>query len=128
MDSIKKYNNVRKVVVNIPKSIDTYVPNPTELEYTRGYITRFFIQKSNDSESPIYEVSKQNFRRYATSKLYRGTTLRWRIKGPLEPVFNLNNEITDKGVRESNKVAIRIASEKIKNLKLYLPNLLQFYK
>lgn len=128
MDLIKKYNNVRTVLSNTPSNIDTYVPVPSNIDYERGYITRFFIQQSNDTESPIYEISKQNFRKYSTSKLYRGTTLRWRIKGPLEPIFNNRNEVTDKGVRESNKIAIQIASEKIKNLKLYLPHLLQFYK
>jgi hypothetical protein len=43
-------------------------------------------------------------------------------------VFNDRNEVTDKGVRQSNKIAVDIASEKIKNIKLYLPNVLQFYK
>jgi len=125
---IKKYNQIRTIISNTPKRIDTYVPNPTEVDYNRGYITRFFIQQSNDSESPIYEVSSQNFRKYSTSKTYRGVSLRWRIKGPLDTVFNNQNEITDKGVKESNRIALSLVSDKIKNLKLYLPNLLQFYK
>ena len=46
----------------------------------------------------------------------------------MDTQFNDKNEVIDKGVKESNRIAIRIASDKIKNLKLYLPNLLQFYK
>lgn len=128
MNEIKKYNSIKKNSLSYPKKISTFIPNPNEDDYKRGYVNRYFVQKTNDVESAIYEVSSKQYQKYTHSHSFKGTTLRWRIKGPLEPVFNLNNEITDKGVRESNKVAIRIASEKIKNLKLYLPNLLQFYK
>ena len=125
-DSYKKLLGKRGVKTSVP--ISAYIPTPKEIDYNRGYIRRFFAQRSNDKTSPIIEISSDSFNRIGRSNIYRVVTLRWRIKGPLEPVFNLNNEITDKGVRESNKVAIRIASEKIKNLKLYLPNFLQFYK
>lgn len=128
MDIKDRYNDIRTYTITFPKRIDTYIPNPTEMDYKKGYITRFFIQQTNDSESPIYEVAATNFRRYSNMQSYKGISLRWRIKGPLDVVFNDRNEITDKGVKESNRIAIQIASEKIKNLKLYLPNLLQFYK
>jgi len=128
MGMLEQYKKVFKKITSTPSRINTFVPTPNEKDYSRGYIIRFFIQQSNDKTSPIYEVSSSNFRRYSSSKLYRGTTLRWRIKGPLDTVFNNQNEITDKGVKESNRIAISIASDKIKNLKLYLPNLLQFYK
>ena len=125
-DSYKKLLGKKGIKTSVP--ISAYIPSPSEIDYKRGYIRRFFAQSTNDKTSPIIEISSDSFNRFSRSTLYRTVTLRWRIKGPLEPVFNLNNEITDKGVRESNKVAIRIASEKIKNLKLYLPNFLQFYK
>jgi len=128
MDNIKKYNKIRKVISNNPKRIDTFVPSPSETDYNKGYITRFFVQQTNDINSPIYEVSSLNFRRYSSSKGYKGASLRWRIKGPISVVFNNNNEVSDKGVKQSNKIAISLISDKIKNLKLYLPNLLQFHK
>lgn len=128
MDNIKKYNKIRKVISNNPKNIDTFVPSPNENDYKKGYITRFFIQQTNDVNSPIYEVSSLNFRRYSTSKGYKGTSIRWRIKGPTSITYNKNNEVSDKGVKQSNKIAISLVSDKIKNLKLYLPNLIQFHK
>jgi hypothetical protein len=128
MDEIKKYNSVRKITLEYPKKISTFIPNPMEDDYVRGYVTRFFIQKTNDIESPIYEVSSKQFSKYTHSYSFKGISLRWRIKGPMDTEFNDKNEVIDKGVKESNRIAIRIASEKIKNLKLYLPNLLQFYK
>jgi hypothetical protein len=128
MDINKKYNKVRKNILSHPKRINAFVPSPTEDDYKKGYITRFFVQKTNDKESPIYEVASSNFRKYTNNQSYKGVTLRWRIKGPLNMVFNDRNEITDKGVKESNRISIQLSSNKINKLKLYLPNLLQFYK
>ena len=34
-----------------------YIPAPTEIEYKRGYIQRYFVQKSNDINSYIFEIS-----------------------------------------------------------------------
>ena len=128
MDEIKKYNSIRNVNLVYPKKITSFIPNPSDDDYIRGYIIRYFIQKTNDVESPIYEVSSKQYSKYTHSYTFKGVSLRWRIKGPLDTVFNNQNEITDKGVRESNRISILLVSDKIKNLKLYLPNLLQFYK
>jgi hypothetical protein len=128
MDLIKKYKKIATLVDNTPKVIDSFVPTPNNKDYKRGYITRFFIQKSNDKKSPIHEVSSQNFRKYSTSKLYRGVNLKWRIKGPLKMMFNENSTISDIGVSESNKKAIDLVSNSMPDLKLYLVHLLQFYK
>ena len=54
--------------------------------------------------------------------------MKWRITGPITPVYNIDGILTDKGVIESNNASISIISEKIKNVKLYLPNILQFHK
>jgi hypothetical protein len=57
-----------------------------------------------------------------------GDSIKWRISGPLESVFNGKGEIEDKGVTDSNKAGLATASTILKNIKLYLPNLLQFYR
>ena len=125
---MKSYNKIKTTVLSHPKRINTFVPNPNDDDYTKGYLTRFFIQKTNDVESPIYEVTSSNFRKYSNNQSFKGISLRWRIRGPLDMVFNDRNEVTDKGVRQSNKISVDIASKKIKNIKLYLPSALQFYK
>jgi hypothetical protein len=43
-------------------------------------------------------------------------------------MYNDMGEESDKGVINSNKASISIASLKIKNISLYLPNLKQFHK
>jgi len=126
-NSIKRYN---QIVKQTPKDIKilTYIPSPTDIDYRRGFIKRYFVQKTNDKGSPIYEISKRDINKYKTNPLYTSVDLRWRIKGPKETQYDDEGNVSDKAVSESNRVAIRLVADKIPNLKLYLPNLLQFYK
>ena len=105
-----------------------HIPTPTDKDYSRGFINRFFVQKTNDSNSPIYEVDVTEYRKIHESVMYNTTTLRWRISGPINPEKIGAGEIVDKGIKESNKISIRLASELIHKLGLYLPNLKQFHK
>ena len=129
MDINKKYkeltaNKFRNLNVKVVASI----AKPTESDYTKGYVIRYFTQKSNDISAPIFEISNIEFSKLASSVLYTTTTLRWRITGPKEPVRNENGKLIDKGVRISNETTIKLASTNIKKLNLYLPNLFQFYR
>ena len=120
-----------KQLVNSPlkeETIKTYIPKPVDADYIRGFITRCFIQKTNDKGSPIYEISFKNSSKYKRNPLYTVVELKWRIRGPKETKYNNEGNIIDKSVSESNRIAIKLVSHLIPNLKLYLPNLLQFYK
>jgi hypothetical protein len=97
-------------------SIKTYVPKQSELDYTRGYITRYFVQKVNDVNSYIYETNSSNFSEYTSNTYFRTTKLDWKISGMIDEVKLLNEK------------SIRFASSNMKSLKFYLPNLLQFRK
>ena len=125
-DSYKKLLGKRGVKTSIP--ITAYIPTPKDADYNRGYIRRFFAQRSNDKTSPIIEISSDSFNRIGRSTLYRVVTLRWRIKGPKKIMFNKKGDVSDRGVAHSNSKAIELVSSDIPNLKLYLPNLYQFYK
>lgn len=125
-DSYKKLLGKRGVKTSVP--ISAYIPTPKEIDYNRGYIRRFFAQRSNDKTSPIIEISSDSFNRIGRSNIYRVVTLRWRIKGPKQIIFNKNGDVSDRGVAYSNNKAIDLVSNDIPNLKLYLPNLYQFYK
>ena len=113
---------------NINITPEAYLPTPVDKDYRRGYVNRFFAQRSNDGNAPIYEVSDVEFRKLISSSMYDTTTLRWRISGPLDRTVIGAGEIVDKGVRESNKISIKLSSEIITKLGLYLPNLKQFHK
>lgn len=97
-------------------SVVPHLPHPKDIDYQRGYIVRYFIQKANDINSSIYEVSSSDIGTYKNTFYYVTVSLDWRIKG--DPI----------DVKKSNSESIRIASETIPKIQLYLPNLLQFHK
>ena len=105
-----------------------FIPTPSEFDYKKGFIRRYFVQKTNDKSAPITEVNSFNFGRYKNNPYYTLAFLTWRIKGPKTTEYNEDGSIMDKSVSESNRIAISLVKDTMPNLKLYLPNLLQFYK
>jgi hypothetical protein len=117
--------NIDKFTIKIPKTI---VPKPTASDYENGFIERYFIQVSFDSNGFIYEVEENTFDKYLENPFWIGEKLFWRIAGPLDTVYDTDGKILDKGVIASNKASLSITSLKIQNISLYLPNIKQFYK
>ena len=117
--------NIEIFNIQFPKTI---VPSPTENDYNLGFIRRYFIRRINDENGFIFEIDENEYQKYLTNPFFESATIKWRISGPIEIKYKDNGEIDDKGVKNSNKTAINIASEKLKNIGLYLPNILQFYK
>ena len=97
-------------------NIVSYIPTPKDADYVRGYIVRYFVQKSNDRDGIIYEIRKKSTSKFSNNSFYIVTSLDWRLIGdPIE-------------VKKSNSASIKIACQTIPKLYLYLPNLLQFHK
>ena len=126
--SIKnRYNEIIKTPI-VEKEIKAYLPKLTDKDYQRGYVRRYFLQKTNDKGSPIFELSQSKKGQFLSNPLYTVVDIKWRIRGPKEVVYGDSGLIRDKSVSGSNMIAIKLVSHLIPNLKLYLPNLLQFYK
>jgi len=129
MDNNKKYSNLKiNSLFTLNSDIETHFPTTIESDYKRGWITRYFIQKTNDKSSTIYETNYSQYSKILSNALYTGVIVRWRISGPIATQYDSSGNVLDKGVRESNRIAISLVSDKIPNLKFYLPNLLQFHK
>jgi hypothetical protein len=111
--------------LDFPKTI---VPIPLDTDYENGFIERYFTQKVNDKNSYVFEIDKEVYFDLFENPYWIVEIMKWRITGPITPVYNIDGILTDKGVIESNNASISIISEKIKNVKLYLPNILQFHK
>ena len=109
--------NIENFTLQIPKTV---IPIPTEFDYDNGFLRRYFIQKTNDSNGFVFELRDNPF--------WKVADLKWRISGPKETVYNKVGELSDVGVEITNKQIINLTSKKIKNIGLYLPNLLQFHK
>jgi len=118
-------NNSKLFEVNIPQTI---VPNPNDDDYKVGFIVRYFVQKRNDENAHIFEVNQNEYQKLKNNPHWKVMDLKWRIKGPQTATYKMDGNIDDKGVTNSNKAAITRASYSLKNIALYLPNILQFYK
>jgi hypothetical protein len=110
------------------KSPNTIVPIPSNNDYASAYIVRYFIQRASDINGFVYEISQSEYEAYLENPYWIAVSMRWRISGPLNMVYDFNGNLVDKGVIESNKSSLSTTSLKIKNISLYLPNLKQFYK
>jgi hypothetical protein len=118
-------NNKINYSFSNPKTI---VPIPKETDYENGFIQRYYCQKINDLNGFIFEIDNNLFKELENNPFWKTTILRWRIKGPIDPVYNDVGQLIDMGVIQSNKNSIVIASFSLKNIGLYLPNILQFHK
>lgn len=115
MLDIKRYKEINKIDSTYDGvKIKTHTPIITDIDYKRGYITRYFIQKANDTESTIYEVDNIGFSTAVDNPFYTLVDINWRLTG------------TDEQIKDSNFKAIRLVTPIIPKLYLYLPNLLQF--
>ena len=107
---------------------DTIVPIPNDNDYDIGFIRRYFTQKSNDNNGHIFEISHDTYRDLIKNPLWNCMDIKWRIRGPIDITYKVDGNVDDIGVRNANKATILNANQKLKNIGLYLPNLLQFYK
>ena len=118
-------NNKTDYSFSNPKTI---VPIPTESNYETGFMERYFCQKVNDSNGFVFEISFDVYKELEINPYWKVVIMRWRIRGPKESVYNEFGTLIDMGVKQSNKNSISITSSSLKNIGLYLPNVLQFHK
>jgi hypothetical protein len=129
MSNNDSYNRLKiNTLFKLESKIESYFPNVTDSDYSKGWISRYFVQKTNDKSSSIYEVNYSEFIRIKYNTLFTSVIIKWRISGPKTTQYDSSGNILDKGVRESNRISISLVNDKIPNLKFYLPNLLQFHK
>ena len=61
--NIDRYKQIAGFDTDFNKvNIVSFIPSPKKEDFKRGYITRYFLIKSNDSNGIIYEINQhQNF-------------------------------------------------------------------
>lgn len=127
--SIERYKQLAKGISAFNNlTVKTFIPHPTDADYKRGYISRYFIRKVNDPISQIYEVSSDNFTKFKENPFWVAVSIRWKISGSLTTKYNQDGSVNEYSVTESNSRSISTAAPIMNNLKLFLPNLTQFYK
>jgi hypothetical protein len=84
-----------------------YYPYPIAEDYTRGYITRYFIKKINNI-GYITEISEEEFIDVQNGdvlydiKMYMYNSILWKLTGPLNSV-RLSQYDTREGIIDTNK-------------------------
>ena len=116
-DMINRYKKV-STFQNFNLSVNPFpfVPKIKDVDVKRGYILRRFSQKVNDSQSPIVEVSENNYLQLAANPLFKVVKMKWRIDGTKEEIKN------------SNRASISEQLSKMPQLKNRLVNLLEYSK
>lgn len=104
-----------------------YLPNPTDVDYNKGFIIRYFIKRVNGDNTTIREVSMDNYKQLQSNPLYLTTSLTWILKGKLEGTY-MGGTIVLPGVLIYNDRAVKTAERVIPGLGMLLNNLAQFHK
>lgn len=117
---------------NLPQSenltsIGYHHPSPTESDYSKGYITRYFVKRVNGDMSTVREISQEDYNTVSKDPLYVSTSLTWVIKGKLSPSY-IGNQVVLSGVLNINDAAIKIAEKVVPGISFILLNLAQFHK
>ena len=123
MINIKTYQNIGGTILDNQVYPVYFKPFPKTKDYSLGYINRYFVQKINDLI--ITEVNKNKYNEIS-STVYNKLSIRWIISGPKNNVYK--NKILDrKGVQEQNIEILNISEKKMKGIKNYLNNPLEFW-
>ena len=107
-------------------------PEPTDEEYTVGFMFRYFLQQANSPTAPIIEVDKEQYEGWLKigggidRTFYNGVLLKWRIRGNLQTVTG-DDGIIRIGILEGNQNSITLASEVLPALENQLKNLVKFW-
>ena len=123
MINIDTYQNIGGVNLDNQVYPVYFKPFPITKDYVKGYINRYFVQKINDLT--ITEVNKNKYNEIS-STVYNKLSIRWIISGPKNNVYK--NKMLDRtGVTEQNIKTLNVSENKMKGLKTYLNNPLEFW-
>jgi len=120
--SIEEYNRISpKSIAQFVLNPEQFKPVPSQSDYTRGWIYRYFLRKINDEFGTIFELSKRQYDIFSKFNLYTTIRIEWNISDP----YVLDD---DMGAIEFNRKRIRKGMLSISNLNIYFNNLLEFHK
>jgi hypothetical protein len=110
-----------------------YTPKPTEEDYKKGKITRYFARQRNGTQFKIMEINQQTYdnllnnRGGLNTSLWKVISIFWQISGPLRDV-RVNNIRTRAGIIDTNQRVLDNAEKNFIGIKQYLSDLQQFSK
>ena len=99
----------------------SFFPNPTMVDFKRGFITRYFAKQRNNLRANIVEIDSLQFNSHSEGgginiQFYNVISLRWKIRGTLQEVQSVNFS------------SVENAELSMRNITQRLGNLIQFAK
>jgi hypothetical protein len=128
IDSISVYDFVTGGAENYVE-LNESRPSPTKEDYQKGFITRYFIKRTNQFPGEVMEISKNTFDRLTGNAFYVTIQIPWKITGPKDDYIDTSSFIKMvHGVTNSNQATIQEFVSQIPELRYKLPDLLQFWR
>ena len=130
---LQSYVNLTKVKPSSEKYAKPYTPRPTNKDYKKGYLIRYFCRQANDLDAPVTEIDRLQFKSWADETagldngFYKVCKLKWKLTGPEEDYIE-NGMLYEKSVYNANKDMVLLKNLKLIGLVNKLVNFLQFSK
>jgi hypothetical protein len=108
-----------------------YTPKPTDEDYRKGKITRYFARQRNGTQFKLMEIDQTTYDNLSNNRgglntaLWKVISIFWQISGPLrdERVGNIR---TRAGIIDTNQRVLDNAEKSFIGIKQYLTDLRQF--
>ena len=125
-----EYDNLKPLNLSL---IDPtpFTPKPTEEDYKRGKITRYFARQRNGTKFKIMEIDQKTYDNLSNNRgglntsLWKVISIFWQISGPLHDQ-KANGIRTRAGIIDTNQRVLNNAEKNFIGLKQYLTDLKQF--
>ena len=111
---------------------ELFTPEPTDRDYEKGYITRYFAQKKSGPKK-ITEISESQFETHKLSyrglnnKLYEVFSIEWEITGPKNDIYKGKVPVST-GVESTNINLLELEEEDHPGIMKYLNDPLEFWE
>ena len=125
-----EYNNIKYLNLSLTDPTP-FTPKPTEEDYKRGKITRYFARQRNGTKFRIMEIDQKTYDNLSNNRgglntsLWKVISIFWQISGPLHDQ-KVNGIRTRAGIIDTNQRVLNNAEKNFIGLKQYLTDLKQF--
>jgi hypothetical protein len=108
-----------------------FTPKPTEEDYKRGKITRYFARQRNGTQFKLMEIDQTTYNNLNDRRgglnysLWKVISIFWQISGPTRDQ-RVGNIRTRAGIIDTNQRVLDNAEKDFIGIKQYLTNLTQF--
>lgn len=129
---LKGFKNIKPLNLSLTDPIP-FTPKPTEEDYKKGKITRYFARQRNGTKFKIMEIDQQTYDNLSNNRgglntsLWKVISIFWQISGPLNDQ-KVNGIRTRAGIIDTNQRVLNNAEKNFIGIKQYLTDLKQFAK